>query len=484
MPGPLKWLFEIVDRMSGPAEKMSKEVDKVSKSIDGANSATERMVKAQKEISAERIAFLTEGAHLAAEGIELLTDKVIEFGREVLRTADAERSSQLILSSLVGSSEGGAQLFEKAEDYASKAGIKIQSAVEIFRTLAAGGVKDVGENVFVLAQAAGDIGARTNTSAESVVASFKRILLTNQLTGREVRSAADSMGIPVEILGKKLGISADNAKDLGTALDAKKLSGGDAVNALVASLQQLEGGQIGKLRQDLGEGFEGASNRIANSWDKTLGSFQKTQAFQDILKYMDHIAVTLEDPAFGKAIEGFASSMLSVAKWLEQIVPSAQTLHNLFGGGLGEKAADLISSLNGDDKPDTEKSWYNGAWNVSKFFDGGKRQFKAQEEGFKEAGEIRSPSKVYERFGAFSAQGFNQGFGKNVEDELTLPEAIAPSRGQSATGHGASVNVHNTFNLHDVGQMDIETLAQRIAEISASALTSPLENLAISIGGM
>lgn len=480
--------MELYDRVSAPAEKMSKAAERFEKSMHKAGASTEKMAKAQKELSAERIAVMTEAVKLGVEAFEHITEKVIEFGREILNVADAERSNELIFKSLAGSAEGGAKLFESAQEYAKKAGISNKEAVDIFRTLAKGNVKDLGENFFILAQAAGDLGARTGQSAASIADAFGKIITKNQLASHELRGLAE-LGVPVAILAKHLGVTATNAEELGTALNGRKISGGQAVQALISSLAELEGGKIGQLRKDLGGGFEGASNRVSNAWEKALASFGKTQAFTDIIGLMNKMADRMEDPRFISAVSDFASSMASAAKALASMAPSVETIHNVFGGGLGEKLAGRIekAQVEGPD-PKTLEGWFSSTKLGKWWGTVGEENAQKHIEGFAGPGGIdaHSPSKVFERLGGYSADGFSAGYQSKKDDALGIPSRSAtqaPATGTSS-GTGHRLELHQQFTIHAGTGMDVDALARKVVELSATNLQGPLENLAISVGTM
>lgn len=501
--------MELYDRVSGPAEKMSKAAEHFEKSMLKAGQSTERVARAQKELSAERIAVMTEGAHLAVEAVDELLGKLVEFGRETLHAADYERTSGIIFESFAGSAAGGAALFEKAQDFASKAGIKIHDAVDIFENLAKGRVKDTGEDFFVLAQAATDLGYRTHQSAASVADGFTKILTKNQLASHELRRLTE-LGIPVEILGRHLGVTATNAEELAAALNGKHISGSKAVQAIVSSLEELEGGRIGNITKSIGEGFEGASNRISGAWEKALGAFSKTDAFKHILEDMEKIAKSMEDPKFIKSVTDFASAMTSVAESMAKIVPSAKTIHNVFGGGFGDDLSDRFDRGAEQVKANQEgkgKSYFDGglfaqwlrarAEKSSKdgsYFNGGLvgRWFKergeknAQEEikGYSGPAGIdaHSPSRVFERLGGHAADGFSLGYIANRDDTLGIPTASRPSAAATQTPH--RLELHQTFEIHAAHGVDLEELARRISELSVTSLESPLESLALSMGSM
>lgn len=493
MAGPLTWILELYDRVSGPAEKMSKATEHYEKSMNKAGESTDKMAKAQKELSAEKFAIMGEIAHQGAEAIEGMLEKVVEFGAELLKASDFAKSTEIIFSSLAGSKGGGKELFEYTEEYASKASITMQEAAGIFKELAkSGSIAQTGQNLFAFAQIAGDLSARTGQSTTAIAGMFSKIASLGQLNPRGVMQLGE-LGIPVEILAKHLGVTATNAEGLGKALAGNLPSGQKALQAIAESLAQMEGGKVGGIVKDLGDGtIKGHANKFGDALEKAMANFANTQGFERVLSLIDKMTARVGDPAFVKAISDFANAMVTAAEALERMLPSAKTLQLTLGGGGGSNAVGLIDKIKEKgfgtaildrfhEMNGNSKSGFAGGWSQS-----GKDNAEESNAGFAEGIEAHSPSKVYERFGKYAADGFNIGFGNGADDLLGVPSSTsAPGGGgvNSTAGRGHT-HVHQEFNITAAPGMDIEALAHRISELSATSLQSPLESLAISMGTM
>ena len=495
MAGPLRWILELYDRVSGPAEKMTRATERFDKSMKHAGESTERMAKAQKELSAERIAVMTEFARLGAEAIEEMAIKVVEFGEELLKTADYARTTNIIFASLTGSSAGGEKLFADAEEYASKAGIKIQESVEIFRTLASSQIPNTAQNFFKLAQAAGDIGHRSNQSAVQVVQAFADISNRGQLTSLALRQFVH--GIDMTEFAKQLGVASGNYGDLEKRLSDKSrpISAEVGLQAFLYTLQKMQGGTFGNITKQIGEGLGGRSQQADECLGRVAGELLEDGGVSESSRSSRQATARLEDPAFTKAINDFASSMVTAAEALEKMVPSAKTLHDTLGGGYGEKAAtglDKVSEKLRSPKVVQTEQNFGLAGLLGAFFDDsdqedlGANAAQKLQDGFKNKNEQHSPSRVFERFGKLSAEGFEIGFNAKSNDVFASP-AFAKHGGLTGATPAAhsKLELHQEINIHGTPSgMSSEDIAKRIVELSATALQSPLENLAISMGAL
>lgn len=473
----LKWIMELYDKVSGPAEKMSKATEHFEHSMEKAGGSTEKMAKAQKQLSAERIAVMTEVAHLGVEAFDELTEKVVEFGKELLEASDYERTTQIVFEAMAGSAVGGAALFEKAQDYANKAGISIKESVGLFKTLTAGGIKDQGQDLFILAQAAGDVGLMTGASAQSIVQSFADIQSKGELTGRQLQQFVGA--IPMDQLAKKLGVASGSFHDLQEQLTKNPASAQKGIQAIIATLQDAEGGSLGNIRKKVGEGFEGASERISNAMHKAMGAFSETEGFKHLIEDMDRLAKRIEDPAFATSISNIATNMLKLAEATARVV---EKLGELAGWGAKQysKEGFLYKYTLGGGTGAALRDGFDKAKEL--FQDSGTAIGGAIETGTKTRLGVRSPSKVFEEIGGYSAEGFSIGYLNQKNDSLGVPTTTgAPAGGtQSSTGH--MIHVHQNFTIHAEQGMDIEELAHRINETAATRLQSPLEELALSMG--
>lgn len=490
MAGPLTWILELYDRVSGPAEKMSKATERFEHSMKKAGDATEKMAKAQKELSAERIAVMTEAVRLASEAIDELITKFFEVGEEILNTSDYAKRTQLLFKEITGGSDGGKEMFETAEEYADKAGLKFKDVVATFQALTSSGmIATTRDNLSAFAQLSGDIAFKTGQSTTAVAGLFSNIAGFNKLDPRQLKELT-KLGIPVEILGRHLGVSANNIDDLSAALADKLPSGQKALQAIAASWAEMHGGLVGGGIKSLADGtIEGHANRFADAMERAFSSFSNTEGFARVLALIDKLTDRVKDPEFVKAVSNFASALVRAAEAMERMIPSATAINGIFGGGESYSATKARLEKENPAKGgflglfthhEVQVQGYSDGWSES-----GKQNAIDQNKGFAEGIEAHSPSKVYERFGKYAADGFNIGFSSNTDDLAGTPSSTpAPRAGSNSAAGGGRVNVHQEFNISAAAGVDIEDLAQRISAMSATALESPLESLAISMGTM
>lgn len=120
---------------------------------------------------------------------------------------------------------------------------------------------------------------------------------------------------------------------------------------------------------------------------------------------------------------------------------------------------------------------------IGALWDVGIKMGQGLKEGFGNAIEAHSPSKVFERYGGNVVDGFNRGVDSTSGMDATLGESLAAGAGggggRSASG-GVSVSL--TVNLNSTGQEDGDSIAQRIADATTSTLANFFDSLAAERG--
>ena len=505
MPSPLKWILELIDKVSAPADKMSKHVHETHESFLEAAVGAKEFERALDGLAEKFTLF--ELAKGAAELAEKLIDVGVEMGKDALKAADFERTSGLVLATLSGSTEESEKLLERVKHFANEAGISIADSMDLFRDQLAAGAKDVGSNFEIIAQAATDIGHLTGRSARSVEQAFSDIQSRGELTGRSLNAFVGAL--PFDKLAKKLGVVSGSWEELTKKLSESPVKAGKGIQAILNALADEEGGKIGKLSVDIGKGFEGSFQKIKNSWDELLGKFGETQAFQDIIHIMDRLAHSLEPGQEGgkklalvveriaKTTEDFLKPLLEPGG-LDRAIEKFSTLANNLAtivNLLAKLSGAALSAPGWIAKQYSSEGWlFSGLGKAAAsgvesaeelFHSAGQRLAQANVRGFasRDGIDSHSPSKVFERLGGYAAEGFNQGYEKDKDDAIGVPSATpSPATGDSSHSHRLELN--QTFTINAGPGVGLEELAQRIVHLSATSLQGPLETLSISLGGM
>lgn len=103
--------------------------------------------------------------------------------------------------------------------------------------------------------------------------------------------------------------------------------------------------------------------------------------------------------------------------------------------------------------------------------------------GFAEALEIKSPSKVFAGYGENVVEGFNRGVDSLPGMDATLATDLAAgTSGGVGRSAGGGVSVALTVNLNGSASEDADSIAHRVAEVTTSTLTSFFDQLAAERG--
>lgn len=543
MSSPLQWIFQLVDRISAPASAMAKSVDSYEKAVKSAGASQEHFGASMSQ-HATHFALVTEGVNLAFDAVAKLTEKMaelgLEFGMEALKAADFERSTRIAFTALLGSSKAAEEAINGAKSFALEAGTPLKETIQAYKNLALAGVST--KNTPIIFQAATDIANIKGEGAGGALGyaqAFADIQSRGQLAGRALMQFKGVLNF--DVLAQKLGVAKGGFAALQKQLETTPVSAAKGIKAILETLAQAEGGKIGQVTKDIGQGWEGSVQKMRTAWDLLLGKLEDSAGFKNILVIINRVAAALDptsesgkrlgevfetlfaavssflEPlnkpggveAFSTKLADFASTAISVTAVVVGLagdVISGWSQLISFFENFGEFTTDIWTGLKftilglGYDL----LNWGRDLW--VKFKDMGRNLVLGLVDGvigaidlatgavgrladgvigkFRSVLRISSPSGVMRDLGLYTAEGFSQGLDRGgLSDSLALrmPEAPA-ARGASGAGGGITVQVHQEFNITASHGVDLEELAHRIAEIGQGGLQSALEQLGLSMG--
>ena len=470
MPNPLSWILELVDKMSGPAGHATKSLEKMEKATHHTSGALEELEKANKRAMGGVVESVLE----AVTVVELFRGSV-DLVKEAMEAADFERSTGIAFKTLAGNVELGERALAGAKAFAQEANVPLREAVSLYQTLLMGGVKG-DRNLAVLSQAATDIqklsGGRR--SAESIAEAFGDINSQGVLMSRQLMQFKGVLDFG--ILSKRLTGHAGDLKSLTRELEDSPVKANRAIKAIMETLAAQEGGALGKVTKDIGEGWDGALNHLKNSWELMMGNFEKSPAFEKLIQLALNVSKVFEDPNFTKAVNGFAEAMVTAAAALDRIVPSAKTLYNLFGGGLGEAAAKKVDEVRGA----------VGPLGTSKVVgrDLGRAGVWALRHNPMFMPFIKGWEWAYDATGG-ERRSVRGSLGNDLPvGTSSLAPATMAKLGLTISPGGHTVTVHQTFNTTTQGPVDEKELAKHLHDQSMGGLQSVFDQIGLSTGGI
>lgn len=229
MPEKLSWVFEGVDKFSGPMGAMSTSVVKLA---FGLNEATELL-------------------ETFSHALEWVGDKGFEFGKEALAAVSFKESSLDALEAVLGTKKAAHEMFEKAEAFASVTPFNSQEILRAWTKLKG---DFTSEEVPIVWQAVTDVASFQATAegvravSESMTGDIIHLMAQPTAIFRSMKSMFEGSGNIInptnfgEGLAKVLGTTPVRAM---AQLQAGTVQSKDAVLALVAAMSTLGGGKVG-----------------------------------------------------------------------------------------------------------------------------------------------------------------------------------------------------------------------------------------------
>jgi hypothetical protein len=627
-----KWLFEFGARLD-PVAKAEAQLKRLEEQLAGSSEATEKadaqigrlnkrlhqlrapaeLAKLERELKklehppgvfhrAVHHAFSGAGAKIgefargtlqhftalgAAEGLKMMTEKVIEFGKEMLAAAgNAERSASSF--KLMLGVEGGESLLRWIEDIAKYTEFSDDQVKGFAQTLLKAGYSGAGLKKALLATLdLAAIDTNKDAGAGAALGALEMLQSTHQVNTRMFKSfgmeeddfykqLSKNTGTGIETLKKQMTagkvdleqskaalfqlITRKTKGDLGTAAFGKS----EGMNARIMHLKDLPDqfmqGLVGtpalqKLSDSIAHILEVFDPESPKGKKIAAGLERMVTMFADMLGKVDveHVADVLLKTftALPPLVESLAAALglvvdglMGVAKWMGAgqaaaakaggAGPSMQgpTTAGLGGGMLTTdslKAPGWVQKIEGwfGIKPETEaestartaretalfratpagqaamKEWMAaGLMNAqggAKGMDAGAPLLKAaggraamaSSDGFTTKAEIKSPSRLFERHGRMTGEGFALGLeathariarAATRSIDVISPAAGATTDTRTLGGGPISVSVPITVNVEGGGNVDADDIASRLRDLVPGQLQAALEQLRVELG--
>jgi phage tail tape-measure protein len=465
MADSLTFTFSLDDKTSGPLKRMTDAMEKLAQ---GEEHVSEKAEQAHSWL--ERFAEI-EVFKTAYEWAEKLADKVGEFGKEILSTADYSRTQKIALEGLLGSGEAAEKVFAGAKAFALEAGTPLKATVDAYRELTLAGVQ--AQNLPKVLQAASDLSI-FKTGTTDAMGEFANILgriqSRGQATSMEFRTLKGLLDF--KTLSHNLGLA-----DVMDATKEHAIPANQAIGAILKTLSQMEHGPLGKVTKAVGEGFGGALNKLKTSWDLLLERFESSGAFETVLHFLDKLQEQLGPTGqLGQWLgQQFEKVFKSIGTWLEElsqpgrfesIIASFQGIATSIGR-IGEAVVKALPAI----ETVANASQFATSGHI---FDFGERN-KFSGKRYNAVDIARG------MFGGDPSTEAEEGYGAD-------PSLVTTRKSTQATGQGsaptkAPITVNQTINVHATPGMDTDDLANHVSRVSVGDMTSAFESLGIASGG-
>lgn len=306
MDNRLQWIFELRAQVAGLTAAV-RRVREFQRAVVGATSAARAasagmgaefrgagyaarsLSLALAGVGAARGGFaaLASGAARARAEMAALSSSVFNlrnlliagtagYGAKLVIDAVSFKENTLIaFQTLLGSREEAERMMREAVRFAAQTPFETRDVVDAYQRLLTAGFKPV--EIPVVLRGVGDLAAMKGFSQEiidRVLLAFQQIRSKGRLQGEELLQLAEA-GVPLgrvyEVLGRRLGVTAEQARKL---QEAGRISADLGIVAVMEALRDsVSGGELGKL-------MDRTSQSIAGLWS-TLRS-RPTELFMDV----------------------------------------------------------------------------------------------------------------------------------------------------------------------------------------------------------
>ncbi|MHB8359260.1 MAG: hypothetical protein ACYDCP_07160 [Thermoplasmataceae archaeon] len=321
-----RWVFELIDSMSGPAGRIKEQLDGVKGSLGGAGQATESLgggfqatalkasVLAMGISSAIRIVESIGRAALdAAESIGRLA---YGFARATIDSASFAETTKITFATILGSGAAAKQLMHDVVEVAAHLPITTQEAIGATTAFITSGFK-TGE-IKALLTVMSDVGVlnpgRSAESREMFVNEIRRVKNEGYLNSRIMYLLPQVTGISGAKIYEQLE-KATGAKDMDAVrrlIEKRMISADQGVAAIQAAVAEMEGGKKGALSGQYAETVPGLMTTLKSRFLESTMDLADSPGFAQLKGFIQNlIEFTDTTTAVGKKIKAEIGDVFS-----------------------------------------------------------------------------------------------------------------------------------------------------------------------------
>lgn len=580
----LRWMFELMDRMSGPGQRIASSLGDVEKRLAGAGKGSRGLGDAAGFASDKFMKWgaglggwlsLAEAAKDVIFGIAQATvDGAMAFGSFGIKMLSFKESTLTSFELMTGTKEAAKDIYDQAVQFGRLTPFETEDVVAGFKQLMAAGFNK--EDVGTIFAGLGDVAAASGFDKSVIqgmaiqmaqVKAYGKLQMVDlRVMANQMAQAGVGLGAVFEKIGKNLGVSTAKVQDLmGKGLvnadvgilsimqaiqdRASKGNLGDlmmrqstTVSGLLSTLRSAAGDFF--LTWDKGlespgmAAFKGLLVNLVSIFDTTTATGQRfqlviTNAFNALLAPLSQfsgpggmemlvrifegavaigsnligmfvtVASTLWDvvsPMFSlfgamgtgsAAFEGWGYVLKAVAAVLGVLIDGIIILGTALGyilfvvGRFGQFLFDIFKSL----ADFIIQGLLAGltlqgglVWQAMTDLAGGIKG------AFTGALGIKSPSRIFQQYGRYTAQGYTKGLeGSLAGVDASVGTLAGTATGAAETPAGGSrsagpMSVSITVQVDNSGHQDGDAIAARLAELLPSQVAGLFDQLAMEAG--
>lgn len=301
----LRWLMELLDRVSGPARRIVGSLGSVSSALKavGQNLAN---IKAGIDI-------FTGFAGSVLGAVKSVGSLAFEAGKFAIEVGSFKENSLIAFETLLGSKQQAKELFDWAVKFARSTPFETKDVVDISQRLLTAGFKfnpneEGVSEISVISKAIGDLAALKGNDKQvmdRVTMALGQIKSKGRLQGEELMQLAEA-GVPTakvyELLGERMGKTRAEVEKLQRA---GKISSDEGIFAVVGALKETtSGGKLGTLMDKQSKTITGLLSTVKSAGFDLLVDIDTTAGFKQAKGFFGNLAKALDpERAGGKAIK-------------------------------------------------------------------------------------------------------------------------------------------------------------------------------------
>ncbi len=346
---PLKWVFELFDRMSGPAKAIAEALREEAAALKESGAATDELGEKQERAGKHAESF-TSRFHDARENLEDFAEKglrvvevLADLGKEMIGAAAEAERVDISFGLLFGEKAGGALLDNldqlrgfldiadnSMKSFASRLGTAGFAAKEIPKALAA----------------AADIGAILGgpQHADSAIGALERLQLSGEINKRVLMG----LGVAPDEFGRRLGVMlGKGANEAMKAAEAGGVGREQLIEAVYQTIEAKTHGVIGTAGLEAGRSVGALLSRVKELPEQYFEELRNGKGFSIFRGFLENVAGLLSPRSdFGREI----------SQQLDEIFGG--TMRVIFGDISGPNGAQLMQQrIRGI--LDTTQEWIN-----------------------------------------------------------------------------------------------------------------------------
>jgi hypothetical protein len=506
-PQPLKWLFEIYDKMSGPGKQITVTMTAVDKALQNVTASTVKLEsKGGDSLKgfAGHFALISAGVQVAVGALEELGEKIFQIGSSFIQSTISaigfEQQSKVAFTALTGSATQANEILQETKRFALDAALPLKTVEDAYRSLLLGGIRK--DNIRVVLEASADISNLQGTGAAGTAAiaqTFAGIKSMGQLTGRSL--AAFKGAIDFDVLAEKLGHAGVGFTGLKKILSESPVGADKGIVAILETIAARTGA-VGGVTKKFADTIPGTIERIKTGWEEMLGGFADSPAFTTLQASFAKLARYF-DPFTeeGKKTQVLVTKLLdTITKLVDKVLADPDAIGKFF-----TTAYDTANKLIGVIEPIAKA--FGFIWDHKEAIGAGvaANAVGGPVAAIAAAGLVESARGAAE----IKAELGNKGFSQREQSEFTgkglerfaeggyvdtprvahvgeVPEWIIPvSKMRSASpggGGGVVINLSQQITVEGANKRDAEETGHIIARVSQGDLQPALEAMMLSLG--